>query len=124
MRGVVPNSLAVVAVKKKFGLNFEHLLNIACYISSMNHSLAPVAPVVVGSPQACTLMLSTRIGILGFSGMNVISIDLTLGTSLSKTNFPCCKVCWRKLKISVGMVKSHTIQYNTKTNIIIVASTP
>ena len=55
----------------------------------MNHSLAPVAPVVVGSPQACTLMLLTGIGLVPSVGVKIISIVLTPGVVSSKTNLPC-----------------------------------
>ena len=89
MRGVVPASPAFVASKKVVMFYEMKILKIACYISSMYHLLAPVAPVVVGSPQACTLSSSTVIGSAGFSGLKVISIVLTLSTFSVKTMFPC-----------------------------------
>ena len=55
----------------------------------MNHSLAPVAPVVVGSPQACTLMLLTGIGLVSSVGVKMSSIVLTPDVVSSKTNLPC-----------------------------------
>ena len=95
MRGVVPASPAFVASKKVVMFYEMRILKIACYISSMNHSLAPVAPVVVGSPQACTLSSSTVIGSAGFSGLKVISIVLTFSTSSSKTMFPCWYISFK-----------------------------